>query len=189
PRPHKHYSGSFVFILFSSIGPIDGEIGPGTRNAIRSFRARQGLLVANLFRRFPLPRVGYRVLDWEESNPPSFYALAFTVSYQVRALFTELRAIARPSFTAIIIKDSQLCAVDCLAAPAAVKRIGCDASLRLRLDKHAFYNGLHSSKDALHKVQITRLACVNQSDNHKIVYASILMDVVLGSVGITVFCC
>jgi hypothetical protein len=48
--------------------------------------------VVNLFRRFPLPRVGYRVLDLEEGNP--FYALAFIVSYQVRALFTKLRAIA-----------------------------------------------------------------------------------------------
>ena len=39
--------------------------------------------------------IAYRVLDWEESNPPSFYALAFIVSYQVRTLFTELRATAR----------------------------------------------------------------------------------------------
>jgi hypothetical protein len=39
--------------------------------------------------------IAYRVLDWEESNPPSFYALALIVSYQVRTLFTELRATAR----------------------------------------------------------------------------------------------
>jgi membrane-associated phospholipid phosphatase len=53
-----------------------------------------GILVVNLFRRFPLPRVAYRILDWEERNPPSFYALAFIVSYEVGTLFTELREIA-----------------------------------------------------------------------------------------------
>jgi undecaprenyl-diphosphatase len=53
-----------------------------------------GILVVILFRSIPLPRVAYRVLDWEEHDPPSFYALAFIVSYQVGTLFTELRAIA-----------------------------------------------------------------------------------------------
>ena len=55
-----------------------------------------GILVVILFRSIPLPRVAYRVLDWEEHDPPSFYALAFIVSYQVGRLFTELRAIAPP---------------------------------------------------------------------------------------------
>ena len=54
--------------------------------------AFHGILVVNLFRRFPLSRVAYRVLDCDESNPPSFCALAFIASYQVR---TKLRAIAR----------------------------------------------------------------------------------------------
>lgn len=53
-----------------------------------------GILVVILCQRIPLPRVFYRVLDWEESAPASFYAFAFLASYQVGTLFTELRDIA-----------------------------------------------------------------------------------------------
>jgi undecaprenyl-diphosphatase len=52
-----------------------------------------GILVVILFRGFPLPRVAYRVLDWEEHDPPSFYAFAFIVSYQAGTLFTDLRSL------------------------------------------------------------------------------------------------
>ena len=53
-----------------------------------------GILVVSLCQKIPLPRFFYRVLDWEESAPASFYALAFLASYQIGTLFTELRNIA-----------------------------------------------------------------------------------------------
>jgi undecaprenyl-diphosphatase len=53
-----------------------------------------GVLVVTLLTRIPLPQSIYRVLDWERDAPPSFYACAFIVSYQIATLFTDLRAIA-----------------------------------------------------------------------------------------------
>jgi hypothetical protein len=49
------------------------------------------------------------------------FALAFIVSYQARRRFPEPRGIARLQFFAIIIKYTQLCEVDGLAATAAGK--------------------------------------------------------------------
>ncbi len=53
-----------------------------------------GILVVTLLTRIPLPQGVYRILDWERDAPPSFYACAFIVSYQIATLFTDLRAIA-----------------------------------------------------------------------------------------------
>lgn len=53
-----------------------------------------GILIALLFQKLPLPRVVYRILDWERSASPSFYAVAYIVSYQVGTLFSDVRAIA-----------------------------------------------------------------------------------------------
>jgi undecaprenyl-diphosphatase len=53
-----------------------------------------GVLVVTILTRIPLPQSIYRVLDWEREAPPSFYACAFIVSYQIATLFTDLRAIA-----------------------------------------------------------------------------------------------
>ena len=44
--------------------------------------------------------------------------------------------------------------MDCLATPAAVKRIGCDASSQTETGPARFPEGLHSAKDALHKMEI-----------------------------------
>ena len=53
-----------------------------------------GILIVSLCRKISLPRFFYRVLDWEESAPASFYACAFWATYQVGTLFTDLRDIA-----------------------------------------------------------------------------------------------
>jgi undecaprenyl-diphosphatase len=53
-----------------------------------------GILVVVLGQKIPWPRSFYRVLDWEESSPPTFYAFAFLASYLIGTLFTDLRTIA-----------------------------------------------------------------------------------------------
>jgi undecaprenyl-diphosphatase len=52
-----------------------------------------GILMVILFQRLPLPRVVYRLLDWERCASPSFYAVAFIASYQAGTLFNDVRTI------------------------------------------------------------------------------------------------
>jgi undecaprenyl-diphosphatase len=54
-----------------------------------------GILVVILFQRLPIPRVVYRLLDWERYAPSSFYAVAFLASYQAGTLFNDVRAIGQ----------------------------------------------------------------------------------------------
>jgi undecaprenyl-diphosphatase len=56
--------------------------------------AALGIFMVILFRRLPSPRVVYRLLDWERYAPPSFYAVAYIVSYQAGTLFADVQAIA-----------------------------------------------------------------------------------------------
>lgn len=53
-----------------------------------------GVLVVAVCQKIPWPRSFYRVLDWEESSPSTFYAFAFMASYNLGTLFTDLRTIA-----------------------------------------------------------------------------------------------
>jgi undecaprenyl-diphosphatase len=57
--------------------------------------AALGIFMVILFQKLPLPRVVYRLLDWERYHSPSFYAVAFIASYQAATLFDGVRAIAR----------------------------------------------------------------------------------------------
>jgi undecaprenyl-diphosphatase len=57
--------------------------------------AALGIFMVILFQRLPLPRVVYRLLDWERYHSPSFYAVAFIASYQAATLFEDLRGIAQ----------------------------------------------------------------------------------------------
>jgi undecaprenyl-diphosphatase len=50
-----------------------------------------GIVLVALSRAIPVPGIFYRLLDWEESAPASFYAIAFFVSYQIGTLFTDIR--------------------------------------------------------------------------------------------------
>lgn len=52
-----------------------------------------GIFMVVLFQKLPLPRVVYRLLDWERYASPSFYAVAYIVSYQAGTLFADVRAI------------------------------------------------------------------------------------------------
>jgi membrane-associated phospholipid phosphatase len=52
-----------------------------------------GILIVILFGSLPLPRVAYRLLEWERFSSPSFYAVAFVASYQAGTLFSDLREI------------------------------------------------------------------------------------------------
>ena len=53
-----------------------------------------GILVVAVGHKIPWPRSFYRVLDWEESSPSSFYAFAFMASYLIGTLFVDLRSLA-----------------------------------------------------------------------------------------------
>ena len=53
-----------------------------------------GILMVILFQKLPLPRVVYRLLDWERYASPSFYAVAFIASYQAGTLFNDVRTIS-----------------------------------------------------------------------------------------------
>jgi membrane-associated phospholipid phosphatase len=55
--------------------------------------AALGVFMVILFQRLPLPRVVYRLLDWERCASPSFYAVAFIASYQAGTLFNDVRTI------------------------------------------------------------------------------------------------
>jgi undecaprenyl-diphosphatase len=52
-----------------------------------------GILMVALFGGLPLPRVAYRILEWERCASPSFYAVAFIASYQAGTLFNDVREI------------------------------------------------------------------------------------------------
>jgi undecaprenyl-diphosphatase len=52
-----------------------------------------GILIVILFGNLPLPRVAYRLLEWERCASPSFYAVAFIASYQAGTLFNDVREI------------------------------------------------------------------------------------------------
>jgi undecaprenyl-diphosphatase len=52
-----------------------------------------GILMVLLFARVPLPRIAYRLLEWERCASPSFYAVAFIASYQAGTLFNDVRVI------------------------------------------------------------------------------------------------
>jgi undecaprenyl-diphosphatase len=56
--------------------------------------AALGIFMVILFKRLPIPRVVYRLLDWEQYASPSFYAVGFMASYQAGTLFNDVRAIA-----------------------------------------------------------------------------------------------
>jgi membrane-associated phospholipid phosphatase len=57
--------------------------------------AALGIFMVILFQRLPLPRVVYRLLDWERYHSPSFYTVAFIASYQAGTLFDDVRGIAQ----------------------------------------------------------------------------------------------
>jgi undecaprenyl-diphosphatase len=57
--------------------------------------AALGIFMVILFQRLPLPRVVYRLLDWERYHSPSFYAVAFIATYQAATLFEDVRGIAQ----------------------------------------------------------------------------------------------
>jgi undecaprenyl-diphosphatase len=52
-----------------------------------------GILIVILFGSLPLPRVAFRLLEWERCAAPSFYAVAFIASYQAGTLFSDVREI------------------------------------------------------------------------------------------------
>jgi undecaprenyl-diphosphatase len=56
--------------------------------------AALGIFIVILFKRLPIPRVVYRLLDWEQYASPSFYAVAFIASYQAGTLFSDVRGLA-----------------------------------------------------------------------------------------------
>jgi undecaprenyl-diphosphatase len=56
--------------------------------------AAVGIFMVMLFRKLPSPRVVYRLLDWERYASPSFYAVAYIVSYQAGTFFADVREIA-----------------------------------------------------------------------------------------------
>jgi membrane-associated phospholipid phosphatase len=55
--------------------------------------AALGLFIVILFQRLPLPTLASRLLAWEKNASPSFYAVAFIVSYQAGTLFNDTRNI------------------------------------------------------------------------------------------------
>jgi undecaprenyl-diphosphatase len=57
--------------------------------------AALGIFMVILFQKLPLPRVVYRLLDWERYHSPSFYAVAFIASYLAGTLFNDVRGIAQ----------------------------------------------------------------------------------------------
>ena len=53
-----------------------------------------GILIVAVGHKIPWPRSFYRILDWEEFSPSTFYAFAFLASYLTGTLFIDLRSIA-----------------------------------------------------------------------------------------------
>ena len=60
-----------------------------------SWADRLGVLVVSLFENLWCQQVARRVLVFEQTRRPEFYALAFVVTYQVATLFDDVRQIGR----------------------------------------------------------------------------------------------